>query len=166
MDLAVFPNFLAVFTAGLKTFSSTLWADFLPQPAEGVVILVHDAFLEGDDGVIGDGDVLGTDLGATFGDIAKTDALGLLEFRQAVFGVQRMHLQCSGIDQETRADEFGVHVMIAQDVADILAEEAFDALAELLHTINVFLLHPPGAIRGIGLAWFEFLDLRFDTEIP
>ena len=66
----------------------------------------------------------------------------------AVLGVQRMHFQGGGVDQEARADEFVVLVVVAQDVADVLAEEAFDALAEFLHAVDVRLLHAPGAVRA------------------
>ena len=69
------------------------------------------------------------------------------EFRQTVFGVERVHFQRGGVNQEARADEFVVLVMVAQNVADVLAEEAFDALAEFLHAVHVFLLHAPGAVR-------------------
>ena len=40
-------------------------------------------------------------------------------------------------------------VAIAQHVADVLAQVALDALAELLHAIDVFLVH---AVRAVGLA--------------
>jgi len=56
--------------------------------------------------------------------------------------------------------------VVAQDVADILAEKAFDALAEFLHAVHVFLLHAPGAVRGVGRARLEFFDLLFDAKIP
>ena len=39
-----------------------------------------------------------------------------------------------------------VLVVIAQDVADVLAQEALDALAEFLHAVDVFLGHAPGAV--------------------
>ena len=59
----------------------------------------------------------------------------------AVAGVNRIHLERGGIGQESWADELVVHAVIAQDVAHVLAEEALDALAELLHPIDVLLLH-------------------------
>ena len=48
-----------------------------------------------------------------------------------------MHLERGGVDEEARADELVVLVVIAQDVADVLAQEALDALAEFLHAIDV-----------------------------
>ena len=56
--------------------------------------------------------------------------------------------------------------MVPQHVADILAEEALDTFAEFLHPVYIFLRDPPGAIFGIRGAWFEFLDLLFDLEVP
>ena len=90
----------------------------------------------------------------------------LLQFRQPVFRVERVHLQRGGIDQKTRADELIVLVVVAQHVADVLAEKTFDALAEFLHAVHVRLLHPPGAVRGVGLARLELLDLCLDAKIP
>ena len=50
-------------------------------------------------------------------------------------------------------------VVVAQDVADILTEEAFDALAEFLDTFDVLLLHIPGAVCIVRLTRLERLDL-------
>ena len=83
----------------------------------------------------------------------------LLQVRHAVLGVERVHLQRRRVDQEPRADELVVLVVVAQDVAHVLAQEALDALAELLHAVDVLLLHPPGAVGGVGLARLERLDL-------
>ena len=47
---------------------------------------------------------------------------------------------------------FVVLVVVAQDVADVLAEEALDALAEFLHAVDVLLLHAPGAVRRVRRA--------------
>ena len=85
------------------------------------------------------------------------DAVRLLEFRQAVLGVERVHLQRGGVNEKARTDELIVLVMVAQDVADVLAEKTFDALAELLHAVDVRLLHAPRAVRCIGRAGLNFL---------
>ena len=71
-----------------------------------------------------------------------------LSFRSAsaIVGVERMHLERRCIDEEARPDELLVLVVIAQHVADVLAQEALDALAEFLHAIDVALLHPPRAV--------------------
>ena len=106
--------------AGLQP-ASTFRTQLLQQPAERIVKFIHHAFLQRNDRVIGDGDVFGADLGAALGDVAEADALRLLQFRQAVFRVERMHLQRGSVYEEARADEFVVLVMVAQNVADVLA---------------------------------------------
>ena len=56
--------------------------------------------------------------------------------------------------------------MIAQHVADVLAQEALNAFAELLHAVDIFLGHAPGPIRRVrhsGLKWFDGL---LDFEVP
>src|ERR1035437_4044461 len=126
----------------IKKFS-TLRPDFFPEPAERIVVFVHDAFFQWNDRVVGDGDVFGADLGAALGDVAKADAVRLLQLWQTIFCVKRVHFQRGGIDQKARADEFVVLVVVAQNVADVLTEKTFDALAEFLHAVHVFLLHPP-----------------------
>ena len=75
-----------------------------------------------------------------------------------VLGVERMHLERRDVDQEARSDELLVQVMVAQDVADVLAQEALDALPELLHPVDVRLRHAPGAVRRVRRARLERLD--------
>ena len=77
-----------------------------------------------------------------------------------------MHLQRRGVHQEARPDEFIFLVVVADDVADILAQEALNALAELLHAVNVLLVHGPGAISIVRLARLERLDGLLDAEVP
>ena len=43
-------------------------------------------------------------------------------------------------------------VVIAEDVTHVLAEEALDALPELLDAIDVLLLHPPVPSASSGAA--------------
>ena len=59
-----------------------------------------------------------------------------------------------------------VLVVIAQHVADVLAEEALDALPELLDAVDVALLHPPGAVGRIGRTRLELPDLLLDVVVP
>ena len=86
--------------------------------------------------------------------------------RDAVLGVERVHLERRRVHEEARADELVVLVVVAQHVADVLAEEALDALAEFLHAIDVGLLHPPRAVGRVGLARLERLDALLDLEVP
>ena len=136
------------------------------QFLDRVIIAVHHALLQWNDRVIRDGDVLGADLGAAFGDVAVADALGFLELRQAILGIEGMHFEGGTVDEESRPDEFVMLVVIAQHVTNILAQETFDALAEFLDAIHVGLRHPPCAVGVIRLARLEFPDPFFDREIP
>jgi len=43
-----------------------------------------------------------------------------------------------------------VQGVVAKHVADVLAEEALDALPEFLDPVHVGLCHPPGAVRASG----------------
>src|SRR6187431_1620156 len=102
------------------------------EQAQGIVELIHDAFLQRDDCVVRDRDVLRTNLRAALRDIAQADAVAVLQVLQAIRGVERVHLQGGDVYEEAWSDELVVHVVIAQDVAHVLAEEALDALAEFL----------------------------------
>src|SRR5207245_11746743 len=98
-----------------------------PEPAEGVVELVDDTFLQRDDGVVGDVDRLRADLRAALGDIAEPDARLLLQVRTTRFDVERVHLEPRQADEEAGTGEAVLAVMVAQHVAHVLAEETLDA---------------------------------------
>src|SRR4029453_12978355 len=74
------------------------------EPGDRVEVPIHDPLFERDDGVVGDVDVLRTDLGAALRDVAVTDAVLVLERRNTILGIERIHLEVRGVDQETRAD--------------------------------------------------------------
>ena len=71
----------------------------------------------------------------------------LLQRTRSVVHVERVHLERGGVDQMPRSDERVEQAMVAEHVADILAQEALDALAELPHALDVDLRHPPRAVR-------------------
>ena len=122
--------------------------DLAAQPGDGVVGGVHDAFFERDDGVVGDLDVLGAHLGAALGDVAHPEAHALAQQLPAVVGVERMRLELHVADEHAGAGVMGLVVLVVPDhVADVLAHEAFDALAELLAPLDVDLHHPVVAVR-------------------
>src|SRR2546421_11169603 len=52
-----------------------------------------------------------------------------------------------------------MHLMVAEHVADILTKKTFNAFPELLHTVDVLLLHSPGAVWRVGRSWLERVDL-------
>ena len=67
----------------------------------------------------------------------------------AVVDVERVHLELGEADEETGPGVFGlVLLVVTDDVADVLAHEALDALAELLAPLDVDLLH---AVAALGL---------------
>src|ERR1035437_4927703 len=123
--------------------------DLRPQPNQRVVLLVHDSFLHGNDGVVGDLDVLGADLSGALGDVAQADPLLVPGEHGTIWvAVQRVHGELGCPDQEPRPREgLLVVVVIANHVTDVLAKEALDALAELLRPLDVQLLHPVVARR-------------------
>jgi hypothetical protein len=67
-----------------------------------------------------------------------------------VFGIERMHFECGGIDEQTRTDKFVLLVVFSQNVAHVLTEKTLDALAKLLHALDVCLLDAPCAIGRVG----------------
>src|ERR671939_423753 len=79
-------------------------ADLSTQPCERVVAPVHDALLQRDDPVVGEIDVLGTNLAATGGDVAEAKAKVILQLVPPVGSVERMHLEHRVADQESGAD--------------------------------------------------------------
>src|SRR6266849_9488595 len=141
-------------------------AEDAEQPPQWIVDLVHHPLLEGDDGVVGDGDAFRANARAALRDVAKPHSLRLPHLADAVLHVERVHLQRSDVQEEARADELLVHLVLAQHVADVLAEEALDALAELLHALDVLLRHAPGAVGRIGWPRFELLDLPLHPVVP
>src|SRR5580765_6667988 len=103
------------------------WTKHPQQLPDGIVELIDDALLEGNDRVVGDRDVFRTDLRAAFRDIAVADALGVLEIGGAALDIERMHLERRGVDEEPGTDERLVELVFAQDMAHVLAEKALDA---------------------------------------
>ena len=52
---------------------------FVPKDAQGVVILIYHALFKGNDGVIRDVNVLGTDFSTALGNVAKADSVLILQ---------------------------------------------------------------------------------------
>src|SRR6266404_7792135 len=102
----------------------------LPDPSQRIVKIIHDPFLQRDDPVVGDLNVLRANFRATFGDVAVADPVRRAQFFEAILGIERMHLERGGVNEKARADEFVVLAMVAQDVADVLAKEALDTFPE------------------------------------
>src|SRR4029453_16168300 len=111
-----------------------------PEPPKWIKTFIHDAFFQRNNSVVRDLNAFGTNLRATLGDVAVTDPVSVPQFLNAILSIEWMHLQSGDMNQKARADKFFVHPVIAQNVADILAQKTFDAFPEFLHTIDVLLL--------------------------
>jgi hypothetical protein len=111
-------------------------------------------------------DVFRANFCATLRDVAVTNALGVSQFLDAILGVERMHFERGHVNEKARPDKFVIHLVIAQDMANILAEKTFDALSKFLNAIDILLLHSPRSIRRIGRTRLEFLDLFLHPKIP
>src|SRR6266478_3594395 len=73
-----------------------------------------------------------------------------------------MHFERRNPDKETRSAELFHLLVLAKNVAHILAQETFNALAKLLHPVHVLLEHfPVGAGSG-----FERRNFLVDAVIP
>src|SRR6185437_9713788 len=142
------------------------WSEDAEQPLQGIEIAIHDALLEGNDRVLSNRDGLGAYLPATSRDVAVADVVLSSQIADAVFSVQRMHFKRSGIDEQARTNEFVVLVVLAQYVANILAEETLDTLAKFLHTLDVGLLHAPRAVWCVGGPGLELFDRLLGSEVP
>ena len=128
-------------------------------------MLVDNSFLERNDRVIRDGDVLGTNLGAALCDVAVADAATVLELVGSIEDIQRMHFQLGCVHKQPGPHELLVQMMVAENVTDILAEEALDALAEFLYAVDIGLLHAPGSVGCIGRTRSEPSDAFFCAEV-
>src|SRR5262245_60409449 len=102
------------------------------QALDRIVKLVDHAFLERDDSVVRDVNVFGAYPRAALRDVAETDPVLVLERLEAVGGIERVHFKRSRVDEKSRTDELAVLVVVAQHVADVLAQKTLDALAKLL----------------------------------
>src|SRR5258706_7907560 len=121
-----------------------------PGPLERILELVRDALLERDDRVVGDLDVLRADLGAALRDVAVPDPAGVLQVLAPVGVVHRVHLEAGRPDEIARAHERPLGLVVAQDVADVLAQEALDAFPILLDPLDVLLLPAPILLGLVG----------------
>src|SRR2546425_514242 len=157
---------MTVWTKARRFTSFALACHLSPQGSERVVIRIDNTLFQRDDGVIGDRDRFGTHLGAAFGDVAEADPAFMAQILAPIRCVERMHLVDRGAHEHRRAHELLVLVMRAQDVADILAQEALDALPELLRPLDFELIHPPGAVGRVGLAGLEGWNALVDLVIP
>src|SRR5215831_10501882 len=127
---------------------------------------IDDALLERNDGIVGDGDAFGTNLGTTRCDIAQADAEVRSQILQSVAHVQGVHFEGRHMNQKSWTNELFLHVMLTQDVADVLAKIALDALAEFLHSFDILLGDAPRSIRSVGRPRLEPRDAPLHRVVP
>src|SRR5947207_10935070 len=93
--------------------------------------------------------LLGTNFRAALRNVAVPQAKLILEQARAVESVQRMHFEAGHSNEESRAGELFLLVVLAKNVANVLAEKAFDALAKLLNPVDIELRDFPfHSLRG------------------
>src|SRR5262249_25736240 len=117
--------------------------DLRAEPDQRVVLAPGHALLHRDDRVVGDLAVLAAALGAARGDVAVPQAEVVLGDVAPVGLVGRVHLQLRDAHEEPGAGEGLLVLRVVTDhVAGVLAQEALNALAELLRAVHILLLHP------------------------
>src|SRR5262249_24696457 len=115
-----------IFTDARSGRSALLAPELVQEPHDRIEC-VGGPFLERDDPVVGDVDVLGTHLGAALRDVAEPDTRVVLDEARAVARVQRMHVEARQLDEEARTRERALLVLVVADhVTDVLAQEALD----------------------------------------
>ena len=87
--------------------------DCAQEPKDGIVELIDDALFHGDDGVVGDVDVLGADFRAALGDVAVAETALPFEEWHAVDRVERMHIQRCSANDETWSDKRVFAIVVA-----------------------------------------------------
>src|SRR5580765_3338235 len=80
-------------TRPVKSTARSVDADEPHERPDRIVEPIDDALLERDDRVVGDGDPFRADGGAALGDVAEADAVLGAQLRQAIGGVERVHLE-------------------------------------------------------------------------
>src|SRR5256885_2648505 len=76
-----------------------------------------------------------------------------------------MHLEAGRPDEEPRTDERSLDLVVPEDMAHVLAQEALDALPELLDPLDVLLLPAP-VLLGHVLGRLERRDPPVHLVVP
>ena len=107
----------------------------------------------GDDSIVSDADVLRTDFGRAFCNVAVADAEDVFEFLRVVEGIQWMHRQKRDADEETRTSK--IHdLLITHHTTDILAEDELDTFVEFLNEFYVLISASGKYCLGLKGLWF------------
>src|SRR5579863_5307654 len=125
---------------GPPSTSARFWflSSNLPyQHEHGIIKFIHHALFQRDDRIVGDVDLLGAHLGAAFGDVAQADAEFVLEHAGARLRIERVHFESRNPDEKPRSSELLYLMVLAEYVTHILAQEALNTLAKLLHPVHI-----------------------------
>jgi len=83
-------------------------------------MIVHYTLFKRNNGVVGDGDLLGADLGTAFRDIAESDAVFSLQILCPPVIVKRVHFQRCRVGKKSGTDELVLEIVLAENMADVL----------------------------------------------
>jgi hypothetical protein len=112
-------------------------------------MLVHYPFFEWNYCVICNCDTFWAHVRAALRDVAVAYAMVVSKVFQSALVIERVHLERRAINEQAGPNEMVVQRVLAQDMADILAEKTFDALPKLLHSIDVLLRHSPCSVGRV-----------------
>ena len=91
-----------------------------------VVVAVHHAFLELNDGIVGDLNACRADFGAASGDVAIFHAELFLDFRDPVLNIEGVHFVLCQTNEVSRPCKVVKQFVVAQDVAGVSARGSHD----------------------------------------
>ena len=131
-----------------RSIADLLAGQRTPDALQRVIVAVHHALFELDDGIVRDLNAGRANFGAASGDVAVFDAEFLLDFRNTVFDVKRMHFVLSQSNEVPRSGEIIEQLVVPQDVTGVDTQETLDALTEVLDTVGFHLIELP--IHGFG----------------
>ena len=79
--------------------------------------------------------------------IAVGEGQVVLDVIHAIIAIEGVHFQRRQAHEEARAGEGRlIVVVVADNMADVLAQETLDTFVEFLYPVDVFLVHPAGTV--------------------
>ena len=145
-----------------KSLADFLSLDCSPNLCDRVVIPVNYSLLQLDDCIIGDLDSSRTYLSTTACDVTVFYSEFLLDFRDSVFLIKRVHFVLCKSNQVSRPCKLVKHLMISENVTCVHAQETFDALSELLNSVSFSLIELP-----VHLFWsLDWLNSLGNFVVP
>src|SRR5262249_15279596 len=130
-----------------------------------IVELINNALFQGNYRIVRDVYIFGANFGTAFGYVAKANARLIFHEGGAVHGIELVHLQPGKTHEKARTHKGVLAIVITQNVANVLAEEALDTLAKFLDGLDIFLVDDPLRIRLRGKRHDSFVDLEVPGDI-